>query len=240
MRIETLEITKEIENKLLKRVSNHFKFKIKNRDLPVYLGQVIEKAIIHVKKHGKPEAGYCFLPILDINKNDIRTNAGSIKSKKITNLARCCQGDIFISFMISTLGLDFETFYKTEKFYNQFVFDIVGSECIQLVSDIFVNRFKAQTEMKHMESTYRFSPGYCDWELDGQKTIFTAIDSEKLNVKINEYYIMSPVKTISSITIISDMVPKKSPCDDCKKTGCVYRREEKIVVKEIHDNRLFT
>jgi hypothetical protein len=76
-----------------------------------------------------------------------------------------------------------------------------------------------------MESTMRFSPGYCDWKLDGQKIVFNAIDAEQLDVTLNLYYVMSPVKTISSISLISDDVPMTSPCVFCEKANCSWRRQ---------------
>lgn len=75
--------------------------------------------------------------------------------------------------------------------------------------------------------TERYSPGYCDWPLKGQKNLFDIIPYEKLDVQLNDNYSMIPRKSVSGIIGIcpaNSADASGNACRFCGKTDCPYRR----------------
>jgi len=73
----------------------------------------------------------------------------------------------------------------------------------------------------------RFSPGYCDWDVEQQRILFEAVDGEKAGVELTETCLMLPRKSISGIIGISLAdrgIENYNPCPTCDKTDCIGRR----------------
>lgn len=76
--------------------------------------------------------------------------------------------------------------------------------------------------------TNRYSPGYCEWPLSGQRDLFAYIGDHPTGITINESCLMQPIKSVSGIIGIGDEVRKRSyGCDICNSTSCAYRNIRK-------------
>jgi hypothetical protein len=77
------------------------------------------------------------------------------------------------------------------------------------------------------ETTARFSPGYCDWDVgQGQEELFRFLEPESLGVRRTSAGMMIPQKSISAALIGAREVPLRYPCPFCAKEDCPYRREK--------------
>ena len=78
-------------------------------------------------------------------------------------------------------------------------------------------------------TTLRYSPGYCDWPLEEQNTLFSVLPNELIGVKLDKNWCMSPRKSVSGLFgICSADTARESgnACSLCAKKYCPYRREE--------------
>lgn len=168
---------------------------------------------------------YRILPILGTGKDNIQTEAGSIQSTMFSRLAGMCSGNCLIMFMITTLGIEFERACGDDIPVNrQLVFDTVGSECAEMVADMIEADWRNQVGSQGLQYSWRFSPGYCDWGLEGQKVIFKALDAKLINVSLTSYLVMVPSKSISAVALLAKDVPVPAPCVFCTKKNCPWRR----------------
>ena len=83
-------------------------------------------------------------------------------------------------------------------------------------------------DIKGKEVTCRFSPGYCQWELDkGQQMIFSQLDGSKIGVNLTSSMMMNPVKSVSFAINIGKEVDKElglRDCENCDMVNCAFRR----------------
>ena len=155
----------------------------------------------------------------------IHTRAGLIQSRMFARLARRCSPDCSVIFMIATLGSEFDKFCRLQKdLSRQFMVDMAGSVCVEMVADLLSGHVLKRAGHEGKCLSMRFSPGYCDWHLTGQRLIFNALDGTTVGVSLNGYDVMVPTKTISAAVLIADNVPVKAPCCFCERDDCPWRR----------------
>jgi len=74
----------------------------------------------------------------------------------------------------------------------------------------------------------RYSPGYCGWDMSGQKALFEYLEPEEIGIELNQSFLMIPLKSISGVMIAGDREihefrPTYSFCAQCQDKGCLKR-----------------
>ncbi|MFH1690236.1 MAG: vitamin B12 dependent-methionine synthase activation domain-containing protein [Candidatus Eisenbacteria bacterium] len=77
----------------------------------------------------------------------------------------------------------------------------------------------------------RYSPGYCGWNLTGQRALFSALGPEAIGIRLTESCLMKPVKSISGVMVagppeIHDFEDNYDFCSSCRTHDCRRRIEE--------------
>ncbi len=77
----------------------------------------------------------------------------------------------------------------------------------------------------------RYSPGYCGWNLTGQRALFAALGPEEIGIHLTESCLMEPVKSISGVMVIGpaeihEFTDDYSFCQICPTHDCRRRIEE--------------
>ena len=106
------------------------------------------------------------------------------------------------------------------------VLDAIGSGAVEVVADFVQDRIDEIASAKGLYNSQRFSPGYCDWEVDQQKMVFQAINGDSAGVRLTDGCLMLPRKSISGIIGIgsSKSIENYNPCQTCDKRDCPGRR----------------
>jgi hypothetical protein len=77
-------------------------------------------------------------------------------------------------------------------------------------------------------TTVRFSPGYCDWSLREQITLFRMVKTRSIGVSLSPSALMKPRKSVSGVFGLSADGPasrvRSNPCLMCEKLDCFSRR----------------
>lgn len=218
----------ELGPDILERLRTNVQNKIYDRTINTseQIQGLVEEAIFAAERNVNPKGMYHVLPVLNTDKNAIQTSAGKIQSPMFSRLVDQCKGDRCIMFMAATIGRELEEIGRSNKgIFYQWVFDLVGSELVEVVADHLEHHWEKKTDRAGMQYSTRFSPGYCDWSLEGQQIIFNALDAEKIGVKLSSHMVMIPEKSISAIKIAADKVPFSKPCFLCDKNDCPWRRD---------------
>jgi hypothetical protein len=148
----------------------------------------------------------------------------NIKEKIGTELAGITSAAIFLS----TAGPEIQEW--SEDLLNQgdpttsYIVDVLGSEIAEAVAEIIHDRVEAEMNEKGLSVTTRFSPGYCEWNVEDQHVIFSLLKENFCNIQLTESALMVPVKSVSGIIGIGQQVRKRrSACNACDRLDCVYR-----------------
>lgn len=76
----------------------------------------------------------------------------------------------------------------------------------------------------------RFSPGYGDFPIQHQEQILAMLDAPKrIGLTMTGSYMLTPVKSVTAVIGVSTVKEPchRKGCEECNKTDCIYRRNEK-------------
>jgi hypothetical protein len=113
--------------------------------------------------------------------------------------------------------------YETRDPLRNWLFDSLCSYLTEKFAD-HLQRY-VSGHFSALNATYRFSPGYCDWDIREQKKIFSFFTHIQKAVTLSDSCIMTPVKSISGIFGLSGKSAEETnPCTICPKIDCSERR----------------
>ncbi len=86
-----------------------------------------------------------------------------------------------------------------------------------------------KTQYAEYKLTWRYSPGYGDWGLEEQKSIFALLECSKtIGVTLTAGSMMSPTKSVTAVIGLSteDVPQMISGCSGCDNISCTLRKVE--------------
>jgi len=107
------------------------------------------------------------------------------------------------------------------------VLDAIGSVAAEKVADFVQDRVREIANDQGLVISQRFSPGYCDWDIGQQRTVFWAVSGDSVGIRLTEGCLMIPRKSISGVIGIGPRdgnVENYNPCKTCDKHDCQGRR----------------
>ncbi|MFH1502758.1 MAG: vitamin B12 dependent-methionine synthase activation domain-containing protein [Candidatus Eisenbacteria bacterium] len=74
----------------------------------------------------------------------------------------------------------------------------------------------------------RYSPGYCGWNITGQRALFAALEPGEIGISLNASCLMEPLKSISGVMVMGPAAIHDFPsdfgfCEDCRTKDCRAR-----------------
>lgn len=85
------------------------------------------------------------------------------------------------------------------QLYRGAIADLLGSYGVELLADDFCAHLSQQALSRGLYGTLRYSPGYGDWPLEGQRALMDYLACPQLSVRLSENHMLEPVKSITAI-----------------------------------------
>ena len=137
-----------------------------------------------------------------------------------------------VAVYVSTIGSHIEDMssalaedgYITESY----VVDSIGSSATEKLSEAMHQRIAEEAAGLGLCVSRRFSPGYCDWNIDQQSVVFSIAEGGSAGVQLTSGSLMLPRKSSSGIIGIGrcdSQVETYNPCITCNKAVCPGRRQ---------------
>jgi cobalamin-dependent methionine synthase I len=96
---------------------------------------------------------------------------------------------------------------------------------VEKLADSVESQISEVAHNQGLTITRRFSPGYCDWNVNQQEMVFQTMKGDCAGVRLTNGYLMIPNKSISGIIGIGPgEIAKYDPCKTCDQYDCVGRR----------------
>lgn len=126
----------------------------------------------------------------------------------------------FIATIGDALEREAKALLAAGSYLEGVLLDAAGS----ITADTFCDHVEATCTAG--ESSARFSPGYCSWSLEAQRTLFLILRPDELGIALRPSMLMEPLKSVSGIVVLG---PKKAlkvapdVCRECEAKGCTRR-----------------
>ncbi|MGM0432555.1 MAG: hypothetical protein ACQEQU_07575 [Spirochaetota bacterium] len=135
-----------------------------------------------------------------------------------------------------TLGKAIDEEMKREelRMYERVVLDQTASSVMEMVMDVAQKKIK-QSCAAGEGISQRYSPGYCDWSVEGQKTMASLLPLDILGISLTPSCLMSPRKSVTALLGVGRkevMEAYGNACIRCRRHSCLYRRATNEIIEE--------
>jgi len=105
---------------------------------------------------------------------------------------------------------------------------VAADKLAELVETRFRQSLSASGQAGSDTGVLRYSPGYCGWDISGQKKLFEFLHPERIGISLRESFLMEPLKSVSGVLIagpreIHEFEMSYPFCDQCEARGCRER-----------------
>lgn len=190
---------------------------IPDDDSYLLVAEIVESTFSTLKDSREIIGGYRILNSGDVTLQPSRRICGYMSGASEIALFICTGGAAFTDLS--------HGYQQNGDFLEAFVVESIGSATVEIAMDKVQQYLEEEMAGQGKKITNRYSPGYCDWALSGQRDLFAYIGDHPTGITLSESCLMQPIKSVSGIIGIGDDV-KKRPygCEICNSATCVYRR----------------
>lgn len=139
-----------------------------------------------------------------------------------------------VIFLALTIGEAVETAinaaFTAGDYARAVLMDAAATTAVEKIADDLERTLEPKAAARGYKLTWRFSPGYGDWDITAQKRVLPLTGGEKIGLTLTEGLMLLPRK---SITAVIGLLPnnnlacppdKPHDCQACNKTDCPARR----------------
>jgi hypothetical protein len=110
--------------------------------------------------------------------------------------------------------------------------DLIGSEIAEEAAEKVHQRIGSEMAARGLRITNRYSPGYCNWPVSDQQSLFGLMGGNCCGVKLTKSSLMLPIKSISGIVGAGEHVRNRGyACAKCTAGHCIYRDKKQGIVE---------
>jgi len=120
-------------------------------------------------------------------------------------------------------------FFEADNSADGYVLDQIASYAADELAQIAAKRFH-RPDGESGRGVLHYSPGYCGWNVSGQRALFAALSPGEIGISINDSCLMHPVKSVSGVLVVApisahDFSPAFPCCVSCTTQACQDRIE---------------
>jgi Methionine synthase I, cobalamin-binding domain len=160
--------------------------------------------------------------------------AGTLEVGDVTlhvgkTIAQQLRGAEAFAFFVATAGCEVEALQKQhfaeDDMLGSFIADAIGSVMAEHCADQMEHLLQVNIDKLGWHNTNRFSPGYCQWPVSDQSSLFSLLGDDTCGVNLNDQYVMSPLKSVSGVIGLGTEVRHFDyACALCKMPQCKLRK----------------
>jgi hypothetical protein len=119
-------------------------------------------------------------------------------------------------------------FFDGGNLAEGYILDQLASLAADELAQVAARRLRAAQESGPDTSILPYSPGYCGWNVSGQRALFARLEPEELGITINASCLMHPLKSVSGVLVTApvsahDFSPGFPCCASCTTLDCQDR-----------------
>jgi hypothetical protein len=201
---------------------------IKEEPIPdPYIG-MIEEEIIRIGDYNDIKGGYQIFEKVIINTDDNSFLVNGIEFHPGRQVMKYIRDSEYLVFFICTggnsIGQRSKELMKSGFLLEGYVADLVGSVLAEEAMELVHRDMMQAMNKKGYKSTNRYSPGYCDWNVEEQHKLFSLFPDDFCGVRLSQSALMHPIKSVSGVIGLGKNVKyHKYVCDACSNVECIYR-----------------
>ncbi len=149
-----------------------------------------------------------------------------------TPLEQVLEEAVSLALFAVTLGAEVSNrisgLFDAGQLAEGYLLDQMASFAADELAQIAARRFEVDTGTALGAAVLPYSPGYCGWNVTGQRALFAHLDPRELGITLNDSCLMHPVKSVSGILVLAPIgahgfSPAFPCCATCITLDCQER-----------------
>ena len=176
------------------------------------VSEIVEKTFDELKDSKEIIGGYRVLDCPEVNMREgiVACSAGYLHTgRKISGYMK---GSGRIALFLCTAGKIFtglsQAYQQNGDFLEAFVVESIGSATVENAMDKVQQYLEEDMTEQGKKITNRYSPGYCEWALSGQRDLFAYIGDHPTGITINESCLMAVISVTAPLVRIGILEEK--------------------------------
>jgi hypothetical protein len=191
---------------------------------PGWLVAKVEAAVDPVRRAARPASASRRAPVCVADGRILVGEGGILDSALLRRVLTPCTHVIAF---VATLGPKVDRLVgEAEDLLDAYVLDTLSVCAAEAVAE--AAEVDLAADLTPGEGvTLRYSPGYCDWPLEGQALVFDLLGRESAGVRLSASFLMQPRKSLTGIVGVGPdalVSPVENACAFCHKEDCDNRR----------------
>lgn len=147
------------------------------------------------------------------------------------HLAKCH----YVALMAVTIGEQIETtitnHFSKGNYTAGLLLDAAATATVESIADQVNHLIDSLATKEGYATTWRFSPGYGDWNITIQRDLLTAVNATAIGLTATESFMLQPRKSITAAIGLrskdscQNSVPQTTSCATCTQKNCLARKE---------------
>ncbi len=195
-----------------------------NQELPEPFASYLTEAIICCNEIEDFQGVYLFKDGL-VSDSRFRINGEVFQTGK--TIAGELNGSEMLALFICTAGKTYNELINAAMNNDPvvgYVYDVLGSSIVEAIGDKIAGFIRTDAQNKGFNTTNRFSPGYCHWNVNEQQNLFKLFNGDTAGVSLSESSLMFPTKSISGVIGVGKSVEHRDyQCNLCTLKNCSHR-----------------
>ena len=118
--------------------------------------------------------------------------------------------------------------FEAGEMAEGYIFDQVASFAADEMAQTAARRFALAEAIGSDEAVLPYSPGYCGWNVSGQRALFASLEPDEIGITLNDTCLMSPIKSVSGVLVVAPVEahcfsPSFTCCSMCTTLDCQER-----------------
>lgn len=139
---------------------------------------------------------------------------------------------LFVVTLGQGLGDALARLFAAEDFALAYTLDAMASVAADRAAEVAEKRFESDLRARGWAApdgaALRYSPGYCGWDVTGQRRLFATLRPDRIGVTLTDSCLMQPLKSVSGVLIAGPKTIHRFPptydfCDRCETRTCRSR-----------------
>lgn len=186
---------------------------------------MIARALEIFEREADPAAIYTDVTPADFARIYLGEGANAARTPLEEIYARATHLALFAATVGQRLSDRIQILFDAGDYALGAVLDAVASEGTEQIGTLLERHCLTAAENLRF---LRYSPGYCGWDISGQRALFDALKPEEIGITLSSTYLMTPLKSISGVLVggpaeIHSFVADYTFCETCTDKGCRAR-----------------
>jgi hypothetical protein len=118
--------------------------------------------------------------------------------------------------------------FEAGELAEGYLLDQVASFAADEMAQEAARRFAREHGAGAADAVLPYSPGYCGWNVSGQRALFARLEPAEIGITLNENCLMRPIKSVSGVLVLApleahDISPSFPCCASCTTIDCQER-----------------